>query len=378
MKKLNILKSALVVALVSLGSVYNAQAQDAAPVVEAPKTTFAGSADMYYKFDFANPKQENSDIGLTSFTDSHNSFQLGMATITASHKMGKASVFADLGFGARAAEFSYNDKTNATFLIKQLNFTYEFTDEFKATAGSFTTHLGYELLDAIANKNYSMSYAFTNGPFFNTGIKFNYTNKSGFGAMAGVTNPTDFKTAFEAGSNHKTYVAQVSYVKDSGSAYLNFTTGSRNPAANTNNTQIDFVGSKKITDALNLALNFTYATVSPDEAGDSANWFSGVLYAAYTINPSLTLAFRGEYFDDKKSVSTSFTDPNTLTSIFSPLGKDGGSVVSNTLSLNYKHGNFTFIPEIRFDSASEKIFLDSKAEGTKTNAYLLFGTTYSF
>jgi hypothetical protein len=33
------------------------------------------------------------------------SFELGMVSIEASHKMGKASVFVDLGFGNRAAVF---------------------------------------------------------------------------------------------------------------------------------------------------------------------------------------------------------------------------------------------------------------------------------
>ena len=69
--------------------------------------------------------------------------------------------------------------------------------KFKVTAGSFGTHIGYELLDAVDNKNYSMSYAFTNGPFFNTGIKAQYTaGKVSF--MAGVSNPTDFKSALDA------------------------------------------------------------------------------------------------------------------------------------------------------------------------------------
>lgn len=62
--------------------------------------TFGGSADMYYKYDFANL----AGNGKTSFTNSHNSFELGMVSIEASHKMGKAAVFIDLGFGNRAKE----------------------------------------------------------------------------------------------------------------------------------------------------------------------------------------------------------------------------------------------------------------------------------
>ena len=64
----------------------------------AQATTFGGSADMYYKYDFDNWPGN----GKTSFTNSHNSFELGMVSIEASQKMGKAAVFVDLGFGNRA------------------------------------------------------------------------------------------------------------------------------------------------------------------------------------------------------------------------------------------------------------------------------------
>ncbi|MFV8389264.1 outer membrane beta-barrel protein [Flavobacterium sp. LB1P62] len=323
----------------------------------APATTFGGSADMYYKYDFSK-LQGN---GKTSFTSAHNSFELGMASIEASHKMGKASVFVDLGFGSRASEFTYNDAAN-TFMIKQLNFTYEFSDKFKVTAGSFGTHIGYELLDAVDNKNYSMSYAFTNGPFFNTGVKAQYTSGK-FTIMAGVTNPTDFKSALDAGSTQKTFIGQLGYVGDTGSAYFNVTTGSSNPVSDKNITQFDFVGSKKISDTFSLGFNGTYAIVADDfDSNLDGEWFSLVGYASYAMKDNLSLAYRLEYFDDKDALST-----NAI----------GGNILGNTLSLNYKVGNLTIIPEIRYDSSSIDTFNDSDGP-TDSNAYVLLATTYTF
>ncbi|MBP6182419.1 porin [Flavobacterium sp.] len=326
----------------------------------APATTFAGSADMYYKYDFANL----AGNGKTSFTNSHNSFELGMASIEASHKMGKASVFVDLGFGNRAKEFTYNDNASS-FMIKQLNFTYELSDKFKVTAGSFGTHIGYELLDAVDNKNYSMSYAFTNGPFFNTGVKAQYTSgKVSF--MAGVTNPTDFKTAIEAGSTQKTFIGQVAYVGDSGSIYFNATSGSSNPATSVNKTQFDVVASKKISDKFSLGFNGTYALINDDvTSANDEKWFALIGYASYAAKDNLSLAYRLEYFDATDAAVT-----------LSALG--GSSIVGNTLSLNYKVGNLTIIPEVRVDLSSEDVFNDSDALPTSSNAYLLLGTTYTF
>lgn len=355
-------KTLLILALALTTSATFAQ-EAAAPAA----TTFAGSADMYYKYDFSD-QQGN---GQTSFTNSHNSFELGMATIQASHKSGKGSVFVDLGFGTRASEFTYNDDATS-FMIKQLTFTYDLSDKFKVIAGSFATHIGYELVDAIGNKNYSMSYAFTNGPFFNTGVKAQYTSGK-FSFMAGVTNPTDFKRAVEAGSTQKTFIGQIGYTGETGSAFFNVTSGSANPnpsfgeqggGSSTNATQIDVVASKKVNDKFNLGFNGTYRMLTDDFDSDlDGNWFSLVGYATYAAKENLSLAYRLEYFNRDEALT----------------GVDGGiSILGNTLSLNYKTGNLTIIPEIRFDSASEEVFSDSDALGTKTNAYVLLGTTYSF
>jgi hypothetical protein len=340
-----------------------AQEDTETPVV--PATTWGGSADAYYKYDFS--KQMN---GLTSFTNSQDSFELGMASINAAHTFGKASVFVDLGFGKRAGEFSYNETTDkditAKFLIKQLFFTYQVTDKFKFVAGSFGTHIGYEVLDAVANKNYSMSYAFSYGPFFNTGIKAQYTSGK-FTAMFGITNPTDFKSAMDAGSSQKTYIGQVGYVGETGSAYLNFTSGSSNPASTDNKTQFDLVASKTISDSFGLGFNATYAKTKNDisSLGDG-EWFSLVGYANYSFSPSLLLAYRMEYFDAKDAAPASL---GSLT---------GSSVFANTVSLNYKVGKLTIIPELRYDAASEDIFLDSDALPTGGSFYGLIATTYSF
>jgi hypothetical protein len=206
-----------------------------------------------------------------------------------------------------------------------------------------------------------MSYAFTNGPFFNTGIKAQYTSGK-FSIMAGVTNPTDFKSALDAGSTQKTFIGQLGYVGDTGSAYFNVTSGSSNPSSDANVTQFDFVGSKKISDAFSLGFNGTYAMYADDfDSNLDGEWFSLVGYASYAVKDNVSLAYRLEYFDDKDGLKSV-----------------GGNILGNTLSLNYKVGNLTIIPEVRYDSSSEDTFFDSDALPTSSNAYVLLATTYTF
>ena len=75
------------------------------PAEKAPAFTFSGSADVYYRYDFAKTRANN----FTSFTNSHNSFELGMASVKLEYKNSKVSMVADLGFGKRAQEFNYTD-----------------------------------------------------------------------------------------------------------------------------------------------------------------------------------------------------------------------------------------------------------------------------
>src|SRR5436190_1519973 len=110
---------------------------------KASALTINGSADLYYKYDFGESKSNN----LTSFTSSHNSFELGMASLKLDYKSTKVEMVADLGFGKRAQEFSYNDESILQ-AVKQLYMSYTPNSWLKLTAGTWATHVGYELVDA--------------------------------------------------------------------------------------------------------------------------------------------------------------------------------------------------------------------------------------
>ena len=188
--------------------------------------TFSGGADLYYRYNFSDNYANN----YTSFTNSQSSFELGMASIRAdaSAMSGKVTATVDLGFGRRAEDFSYNDGATTAgkngFLtlanVKQLYVTYAPSSTVKFTMGKFATHVGYELVDAQLNRNYSMSYMFTNGPFFHTGLKADIT-AGPVGFMLGVANYTDQSTAT---NNVKSLLAQVSGGSSDGKfkAYLNY------------------------------------------------------------------------------------------------------------------------------------------------------------
>ncbi|GAC1426480.1 MAG: hypothetical protein NVS9B7_27510 [Flavisolibacter sp.] len=325
--------------------------------------SITGSVDVYYRYDFANTKANN----LTSFTNSHNSFELGMASVKLEHKTAKVDMVADLGFGKRAQEFSYNDQ-GILAAIKQLYVSYSPSTWIKFTIGSWATHVGYELVDAYSNRNYSMSYMFTNGPFSHTGVKAEATYKTS-GFMVGLANPTDFKYVPSNVMNKKFFIAQYSYTpSDYFKGYFNYVGGQN--VDTTKSMQFDVVLQSKLSGKFNLAyngtLNNTKKYLGKNVYDSYKTWWGSALYLNFDPSAHVGLTVREEYFSDK----------NMLKVYYGQL--KGGSVFASTLSFNFKVDNLIFIPEFRIDNSSQPLFIKKDGSAAKSAANVLFAAIYQF
>ena len=335
---------------------------NASPPDKTQSFTFSGSADVYYRYDFAKTRMNN----LTSFTNSHNSFELGMASAKLEYKHGKVSVVADLGFGKRAKEFSYNDE-GITAGVKQLFVTYAPADWIKFTAGSWVTHVGYELVDPQLNRNYSMSYMFTNGPFFHTGFKADLaTGKHGF--MIGIANPTDLKSVPDGVINKKFILAQYSLaVSDNTKLYFNYVGGKGTDT--TRGDQFDVVVTGKLGNKLSIGYNGTVASVKKWDGAKNMpgnSWWGSALYLSVDPKEWFGLTLRGEYFNDEKQLK-----------VFST-ALEGGNIFATTLSANFKVNALIIIPEIRIDKASKKIFADKNGAPADKAGSFVIAAVYAF
>jgi hypothetical protein len=278
------------------------------------------------------------------------------------HSIGKVGMVADLGFGKRAEEFSYND-ANTQLAVKQLYLTYAVSDKVKFTLGSFGTHVGYELVDAYLNRNYSMSYMFSYGPFFHTGLKADIGLGGTSALMVGVTNPTDFKSASTA---PKMIIGQFSTASKDAKfkLFLNFQGGKY--FEDTKLIQGDVVATYTPTSKFNVGVNGTVQSrkiKDGDDWSDGNSWWGSAVYLNVDPIDWFGLTLRGEYFSDKKNVL------GFNTNIFTP-----------TLSANFRIDNLTIIPEFRFDNAKDEIFIKSSTDpsyGKSTGSFIL-AATYHF
>ena len=284
---------------------------------------------------------------------------------------GKVGATIDLGFGRRAKEFSYYDSDAVAgkswfaslAVIKQAFVTYNVSSKIKFTAGKFTTHVGNESVDAPLNRNYSMSYMFTNGPFFHTGLKADITARQ-FGFMLGVTNYTDQTTSSTAVKN---LIAQISGGTKNGKlkVFLNYSgfAGSdsgKNPSALKSLHQIDLVVNGIISSKFGIGYNGTVQNRKPTLA-NSDSWIGNALYLNYDPTTSIGLTLRSEYISDNRTIYFSTK-----------------SIFANTLSLNYKVGSLTIIPELRVETANNNFYLKKDGSSTKSTASALLAAIYKF
>jgi len=346
MKKFTILMTmALLVSVVQI----KAQEEE-----EDKSLKISGSVDTYYKYDFSGFRNADNESNIqTSFASDQNSFSIGMANVVLEQSVGKASFVADLAFGPRA-------RAAAPGPVQQLYVSYGLTDVISVTGGFMSTFVGYEVISPVGNFNYSTSYLFSNGPFQNGGLKFDFAISDNFGFMIGAFNEFDSYTNTSGGLDLGTqvYLSPV----DGVDAYVNFVT------SNDSGTEIDLTATYQITDAFMFGVNIADRTSGEffeDNEGSGVNFTGFAGYLNYTITEAVALGLRVENFTDDKG------------SVFGVTGEDT-SVTDVTISANIGAGPLVFIPEFRVDFADEDIFVDSDDLPTDVAAQALIAAYYAF
>ena len=158
------------------------------------------------------------------------------------------------------------------FAVKQAYLSYAISSKFKLTMGKWATHIGYELVDAYLNRNYSMDYMFSYGPFSHTGIKADIGLGKKSSLMLGVANISDIVSTT---TSRKHAIAQFSTGSgnDKVKAYLNYM-GSYGGSFSI--TQFDLVVTAAITNKFSIGYNGTVQSAKTDSTSSNSWWGSAV------------------------------------------------------------------------------------------------------
>lgn len=321
---------------------------------EKDKLKIEGSVDLYYQYNF------NEQPLLTSFTEYHNAFTLGMANVILSKKFNKVGFNADLAVGPRAEAANGHPGTTLS-AIKQLYIFYAPVEQLTFTAGNFSTFVGYELINPGENVNYSTSYLFSNGPFFHTGLKMDYSISEFFSLMLGVFNDTDSKFDEIPGKHFGT---QIAFTKPNFSVFINYLTGidSDIPGSTVRGHQIDLTSTKDFGEHFSLGLNLS-RKVNQQQNNPNTEWYGAAIYLQYKVLESLAFGLRGEYLNDPDGII---------------IEENSGNIFSYTFSTNLKYRGFTCIPEFRIDHSNNSIFPKGENELDELSPAALMALIYAF
>jgi hypothetical protein len=353
---------------------------------EESKGTFAfsGYLDSYYSANFNRPaSRDNKGVAETArvFDTRAGQFSLGLVQTKVAYTNSKSEAVVDLTFGPNADMGNYGNAVFSTALaIKQAYFTYNFTDKFSMTAGQFGTIIGYEVIDAPANFNYSLSNQFANGPFYHTGLKATYAFSSRASLMVGVVNNVD---GIEDNNRKKGIISQLYFAPvENWNVYLNFITSNE---ANENTetgktpeaayTMFDIATSYQISEKFLLGLNASYGMQKGEFQGSEGpasteSWGGVALYANTAISDNFGIGARYEYFNNDNAVRGIVTATGAGTSVNS---------ITLTGNITLADGHILLKPEFRLDAypkvagaSSAQQFMDSNGAWTK-NSQTTFG-----
>ncbi|MEO6285177.1 MAG: porin [Dyadobacter sp.] len=348
---------------------------------------FSGYLDSYYMANFNKPASR-SNMGATNarvFDQRSGQFSLGLVQTKVVYTNAKSEAVVDLTFGPNANLGNYgNSLFNTALAIKQAYFTYKFTDKFSMTAGQFGTNIGYEVIDAPANFNYSLSNLFNNGPFYHAGLKATYAFSDKASLMVGVVNNVD-----GLGDNNraKGIISQL-YFKpvENWNVYLNYI-GSNEANTDSLGKQpdgfyqvFDLTTSFQITEKFLLGLNAAYGSQKGDYQGyggptDSESWSGVAVYANTALTDNFGIGARYEYFNNDNGVRGLLTRAGMGTKVNS---------VTLTGNISLADGHILVKPEFRLDAypkvsgaGEEQQFQDSDGAWTK-NSQTTFGLAFIY
>ena len=325
------MKKIILSAIVFVGAM-TLNAQD-----EAPKLSVSGTVDAYYQTYLTASDDASGSFG-TSFADEAG-FALGMANVVLSYEGEKTGVVADLVFGPRgdAAAGGYN--------LNQLYAYWNVSESTTLTMGRFNTFLGYEVISAAGNFNYSTSYLFSSGPFSHVGLKADFALGEDFSLMLAVMNPTD--TNNNATGDYG-LGAQLGYAGQ----YLNLYYDNDSVLG----FEIDYTGGFDLSESFFLGINGAYQT------SEDAGFYGAALYPQLATSETFSIGLRGELFGYHAK------DVDDLPSVF-----------ATTLTGSYTVENLTIKPEVRLDSWSElEPYVDADGVASKSLAAFTGAAIYSF
>jgi hypothetical protein len=345
------------------------------------QTEISGFVSASYLYDFNDTHGTRTVDGRTFDTHANqfslNKFKLALEKpIDYNPTNWAAGYRADLIFGQDAAVIhssGFNLGTDGDLEQAFVDFNVPIGNGLKVIVGKTVTLMGVEVIEEVANPNWSEGnqFLFVEN-FTQTGVQLAYKWNDKLDTEFVVFNGWD---QLPDNNNAVSFMGRAGYAVDSNTTVAVLGYGgpeqATTPGGTTSNWRdgVELIATHKFTDKLNSDVQLDYGREQKVvDLGDS-EWVAAGLWLTYDFTDKIELAFRQDYLKDHDGARTS------LIAGFPAFAPGAGpELYSSTLTLNYKPmDNVQIRPEVRWDHSDKAAF-----NGIKDQFTLGMGVAYLF
>ncbi|TJZ61107.1 porin [Sphingobacterium olei] len=337
---------------------------------EKKPLTISGYAEVYYQQDFNNPKS-NTRPGFVYSHNRNNEVSLNVGLIKASYENEKVRANLGLGVGSYM-NANYAAEEGVLKNVFEANVGVKLSKEHNLwlDAGIMPSHIGFE--SAIGADCYTLTRSMLadNSPYFETGAKLSYSTLNGKWDMAVLVLNGWQRIQRVEGNSTPAFGHQLTY----------------RPTEKITLNSSSFIGNDKPDDTKQMRyfhnlygqfqINEKFAMIAGFDIGaeqkskgssDYSIWYSPVLIAKYSPTDKISLAARGEYYQDKNGV------------IIASGTENGFQTFGASFNVDYQIlSNFVWRTEVKSLNSKDAVFLDRDDRMKKGNVMAVTSLAIQF
>ena len=286
---------------------FSSSAQDSIGNAKKSNLIISGYADIYYQYDFNKPADKLRPPFLYNFKR-HNEINTNLTLLKALYDRKKIRANIGVMVGNYA---KYNLAAEPEFFryIYEANIGYKFSEKVSVDAGIFPSHIGCESAIAKDNWNLSRSILAESSPYYETGIKFNYTPNEQWSfslfVLQGWQNIKDYNSSKALGTQI-VFTPSEKIIFNSSSFIGNEKPDSAKQIRLFHNFHFTYHISSKLKTLFMLDLG---AERKIDKEGYN-KWMGTALLLQYSFSKKFVAATRAEFYSDKNGVIISNYPPS--------------------------------------------------------------------
>lgn len=332
--------------------------------------SISGYIEAYYNQDFNRPVKNTAPGFLYNFNRT-NEVNLNLGYIKAAYNTDR--VRGNIAFATGTyVQANYAAEPGVLKNIYEANIGVKMTKNSNLwlDAGIMPSHIGFESAIGKDNRTLTRSLVAENTPYFETGLKLGFTSKDEKWYLAAMYLNGWQRIQRVDGNSTPAFGTQITY-KPSPLVTLNYSTfiGSDKPdSVRQMRYYNNFYGIFQISPRLDITAGFDFGIEQKSKGSKRYNqWYVPVIILHFKATDKISLAARGEYFQDKNGV------------IISTGTRNGFDTFGMSANIDYAIlPNVLWRLEARNFNSKDAIFSQRNDVPTKHNAFLTTSLSLAF